>query len=337
VPSPFYDTSSRLGLRMLKGESLISDIDSGFRALAEGMDGMNEGHQDFLQAGVVRSTDWAFAATINSGTGALGSEGVTGGVAWLPDPVVSGALMRTVATPARLENLTTGGLPTSGKYTAISYALEATKWGAAPNKGVVPGVQKNTQAEAEAAFPALGPGVISIRDIVVKNTAGVYSIVFGRDRRPWAGGAHVLCSSFSESGGRLAGSTSYVILEGGNLQRRLECSGMPLRFTYLCNATELPSEGSAYHVTVFGDGVNLQPNGGVINADRVYGTGPQTYPTTYFVGFAWEYTPSAGSHLFSPYHRTTATGINKEGGPNAASTCYFSIEEVRPSAHNGIS
>ena len=53
---------------------------------------------------------------------------------------------------------------------------------------VVSGVQQTTQALAESNSPATTAGKMRIRDVVILNTSGVYSVVSQRDRRPWARG-----------------------------------------------------------------------------------------------------------------------------------------------------
>ncbi len=162
------------------------------QAAAEKLDTLNEGQQDFLQAGVVKSTDWSFTATINSGTGAIGSSSeVAESVAWLPDPVVSGALMRSVTAKAALSGIAPSLLPASGKYVSCAFELTPSTWGAKATVTAHSGVEKNTEAEAIAAPPATTAGKIQVRRVIIKNTAGVYSIVAQEDVRLWATGGNV--------------------------------------------------------------------------------------------------------------------------------------------------
>lgn len=168
------------------------------QSMMEALDNLNEGQQDFLQAGVVESTDWSFTATINSSTGALGSEAATGGKAWLPDPVISGALMRSVTSTATLSGLTPSTLPTTGKYMTIGIELTASTWGEKATVSVKSGTEKSTEAEAEAASPAVTSGKIRVRDVIVKNTSGVYSIVKQIDRRLWATGGEAKSETVAE-------------------------------------------------------------------------------------------------------------------------------------------
>lgn len=143
-----------------------------------------QGFADILQAGVVASTDWSLTATINAGTGELGSEANTGGIAWLPDPAVSGALLRCVQSPIKLKELKPPSLPASGKYMAVCFELIPSTWGEGVNSVALhSGASKASQAEAEAAPPATTAGRLQVLQVVIKNTGGVYSIVGQTDIR----------------------------------------------------------------------------------------------------------------------------------------------------------
>lgn len=51
MPSPFFGTTSRYGLRKLLGTSNISDVDAGFAALADDIDGKLTGYSEGTHAG----------------------------------------------------------------------------------------------------------------------------------------------------------------------------------------------------------------------------------------------------------------------------------------------
>jgi hypothetical protein len=184
VPSPFYEISKRFGLRRLLGTSNVHDVGTGFQALGADIDNINHGHQDFLQAGVVGEADWTFTANIVSGTGELGSTGTTGGKVWVPDPVLSGALMRTVTPLAKLEKIKPGSLPSNGKYMSVAFELAPAAengWDNAVTVTAHSGTEKSTEAEAIAAPPATTAGKVQVRRVIIKNTAGVYSIVAAQE------------------------------------------------------------------------------------------------------------------------------------------------------------
>lgn len=194
--------TARFKIPELSATEKVSEGPAKINSALTAIDNINAGESDFLQAGVVESGDWSFTATINSSTGALGSEAATGGRAWLPDPVVSGALMRSVTTAATLSGLAPSTLPATTKFMTIGFELTPTTWGSAATVSLKSGVEKPTEAEAEAASPAVTSGKIRVRDVVVQNAASVYSIVRQIDRRPWATGG---TTAESVGEGKIAG------------------------------------------------------------------------------------------------------------------------------------
>jgi hypothetical protein len=188
-------TSSRLAIPYVQGTDAVNGYPTVSQALANRLD-LNPGGTDFLQAGMLFAADWSFVATINGSTCALGSETSTGGGAWLPDPVVSGGLVRSQTALASISGLIPATKPASGKFMTVGFELTESEGKAVVS--VVSGAEKSTQAEAEASSPATTAGKLRVRDVVVKNTAGTYSIVMQRDRRPWARG--LLMCSFQATG-----------------------------------------------------------------------------------------------------------------------------------------
>jgi hypothetical protein len=172
------------------GKDFIPEGPTEILALAEAVDKENRGEIDFLQAGVVAGSDWNFTAAMeNSGTCALESTGTTGGVAWLSLTAIG--LVRSVTSAAKLKALIPPSLPSSGKYLCVGFELTPSTSGAPATVSLHSGLEKATQAEAEAAPPAITAGKIRVRDVIVKNTAGVYSIVGQKERRQWSTGGEV--------------------------------------------------------------------------------------------------------------------------------------------------
>jgi hypothetical protein len=182
--------TARLAIPELAASELVSEGPTKINSALTTIDNINRGDHDFLQAGCVVSTDWSLTGNINSSTGALGSTGNTGGTAWLPDPVISGALMRSVTTPATLSGIAPSLLPASTKFVSVAYELTPSTWGAKATVTAHSGVEKATEAEAIAAPPGTTAGKLQVRRVIVKNTAGVYSIVAQWDVRPWATGGN---------------------------------------------------------------------------------------------------------------------------------------------------
>lgn len=164
------------------GKDLIPEGPAEMQAIATALDGENRGEVDFLQPGVVQSTDWSFVAKLEStATGALESIATTGGVAWLPLTAIG--LVRSVTTAAKLKALKPASLPSPGKYMTVGFELTPSTSGAAATVSVVSGAEQTTQALAEAHSPSITAGKARIRDIVILNTAGVYSIASQTERR----------------------------------------------------------------------------------------------------------------------------------------------------------
>ena len=189
------------------------------QAFAEAVDNINSGHQDFLQAGVISSTDWSFTANIEAANGNLGSEGeVPASLAWLPDPVVSGALMRSSTAKAAIAKkaLSSGSLPAVGKFACVAFELTPSTWGAAATVTTKAGVEAATQAGAEEKAPATTAGKIQVRQVVVEAKAGpTYAIVGAqKDVRPFVGPrvsrGFLSWGQIGESGATNAGSGDFT-------------------------------------------------------------------------------------------------------------------------------
>lgn len=142
---------------------------------------------DVYQPGVVESSDWVpGAGSINSGTGVLQFTAF-GGAAWLPGPV--SGLVRTFTASSTVAGLKPPVLPGPAGYLCVGVELTAS--GAAAVVNVVSGAEQVSEAAAIAAPPAVSSGKMRVRNVIVLNTGGVYSIAKEIDRRPWALG-HIL-------------------------------------------------------------------------------------------------------------------------------------------------
>jgi hypothetical protein len=169
------------------GTDLIPAGPAEMRALAAEIDTENRGEIDYLQAGITLSTDWSFTAAIeNAGTGALKSVAATGGICWLPLAAIG--LARSLTASAALAALKPASLPGSGHYMSVGFELTASKSDKPAVVSVVSGIEEATAKLAEEHVPATTAGKARIRNIVLLNTAGVYSIVSQADVRPWCTG-----------------------------------------------------------------------------------------------------------------------------------------------------
>jgi hypothetical protein len=179
------------------GKDLIQEGPAEMQAIANAVDTENRGEIDYLQAGVVRSTDWSFTAGMESSSECkLDSTGTTGGVAWLPLAAIG--LVRSVTTAAKLKALKPSSLPGSGKYMTVGFELTPSTSGASATVSIVPGTEQASQKAAEEHSPTITAGNARVRDVVILNTAGTYSILSQTDRRAWATGGEVAAETSAQ-------------------------------------------------------------------------------------------------------------------------------------------
>lgn len=158
--------------------------------LATVVDEINQGHADFIQSGVVSESDWKITAEIVGGTGEIKSSTNVGGTAWSPDPTLGTTVLMRSSTPVKKIELLPSSLPSSGQYMVIGIELTAETWNAEAKITLVSGVAGATEAEAFEKVPAVTSGKIRLRDVMIKNTTGTYSIVTQWDRREQAESTH---------------------------------------------------------------------------------------------------------------------------------------------------
>lgn len=268
---------------------------------------------DVYQAGVVAAADWLpGVGSVNGATGVL-SFTTFGGAAWLP--AVAGGLARTFTAAATVGGLKPPVLP--GPSAFVNVGVELTVAGAGSTVSVVSGVEKASEAEAVAAPPAVSAGKVCVRDVIVKNTAGVFSIVSERDRRPWARGA--VSQRVLAAGLETSSATGVLVPE---LTTRIEAAGVPLR------------------LTLAGTYLNLEaPSKAVVT---VAGTTTTTFSvrlftqTTLAIGAAlvdgsFVVVPVAGSQLVTVTLFAAVAGHAVE----LTKGTELLVEELRPSANNG--
>lgn len=273
--------------------------------------------QDTVQAGVVGPTDgnWASHASLNASTGALSGTGGPGGLAWVP--TAAGLLVRG-AIPTSFSAITPAGLPANGKFATIGIDLVAAARGAAHTIALsAKGTDQTTSDLALANPPATAAGRVRLRDYVILNTAGVYTSIAERDRRPWAGGA---IATIGPTSAASPTATVFTVL-GGSV--RLEIT------TGLVIAQWSMKPNSASTTIQLQTGVNLDAAGSFLGGTQntVTVTTSSTAPAA---GLAVISGLSPGSHLFS------IAGLTDTGTINLASFNAV-FREIDPAANNGTS
>lgn len=209
--------TTKRGFPYPTGVDFVEEGPENFESLAAKADTLNEGQGDFLQPGIVLSSDWSFTAAMESESEAkIESTTTTGGTCWFEDSTIG--LLRSSTAVAKLKALKPSSLPASGKYMCVGIELAPNKWGEAATASVVSGAEKTTQAEAESHSPAVTAGRGRIRDVILLNNGGTkYELIAQRDRRPWARGAFS-----NRSGSGAINSTTYK--EQFGLTQRVEIS-----------------------------------------------------------------------------------------------------------------
>lgn len=299
-------------------------VDENFAALVAALEavGAAASGTDVYQAGVVKSTDWrsGLPPTIIGGTGVV-TLTLEGGAAWLPNV---GGLTRTFREVQTYTALVPPVLPGPSGFIAVG--VELTAAGAGAVLSLVSGAEQTTEALALANPPAVSNGKIRLRDLIVKNTAGTYSIVKDRDRRPWALGFY---AQQKRTSGTISLGTSAFLLDATNLSLRVECSGEPLVITL---AGVGQSTETAYGLGLRMDGAAID---GTKDGEIIFlGAAATTSVNSPFT-LQYRYVPSAGSHLF----QATAVRLGGSTASIAATAnnpLLFSVEELRPSASNGV-
>lgn len=298
-----------------------TQVNGNFAALVAALEGTAAASSaaDVYQAGVLVATDWAVTAasgTINGGTGALSYPNV-GGAAWLPGP--SGALVRTFTPLAAIGPLKPPVLPGPGGYLKAGIEITASGGVAAPS--VVCGAEKGSEAEAIASPPAVSLGKVRLHDFVIHNTAGVYSGVAGRDRRPWARGANVVLAPPAGAEYEVTSEAELKVIDAANLQARVECTGVPLTLAF-SGSYKTATSGT---INFLIDGVQVKPQ-----------SGRQLIASTVFANFSvfFTFVPTAGSHLFAPAFSESG-GAMKIKRTTEEVPVFQIFETLRPSASNG--
>jgi microcystin-dependent protein len=195
-------TTTNRGYPYPNGKDFIPNGPAEMEAIVNALDEENRGEIDHLQAGVTLSTDWSFAAAMESTSECkLESVATTGGVCWLPLTAIG--LVRSFTTAAKIQKLKPSSLPGTGKYMTVGFELTPSISGGAATVSVVSGTEEATQKSAEEHVPATTAGNVRIRNIVILNTAGVYSIVSQADVRPWCTGGNV---TRTKEEGRISGA-----------------------------------------------------------------------------------------------------------------------------------
>lgn len=309
-----------------------AQVDENFAALVAALEavGAAASGTDVYQAGVVKSTDWrsGLPPTIIGGTGVV-TLTLEGGAAWLPNV---GGLTRTFQEVHTYTALVPPVLPGPSGFIAVGVELTAASAGAVLS--LVSGAEQTTEALALANPPAVSNGKIRLRDLIVENTAGTYSIVKDRDRRPWARGASALIKRTS---GPILLAGGVAALDATNLALRIECAGVPITLGLVGNVSvnEGATGANSANLGFRSDGAAV--DGTTDGAIAKLGESKLAAETGTLIDafhLSYTYVPVAGSHLFQPtgFKETVEAAIEASAG---RPLLFYVREDIRPSASNG--
>jgi hypothetical protein len=285
-----------------------------------------------LQEGVFDPLD---LKVVQRGAGANMSVDVAAGAAWVKGDTISRQGMYHMYSDA-VANIVvasnSSGNPRIDQIVARVY--DSTDGAAAQDNGAVEMLQGTASAGATltnrtgaAALPATA---IRLADILVANGAASITSANIRDRRPWSRGAgvQVVRRANAAAGSDYAtSSTSYVVVDGTNLNPRLECSGVPVRLRL--DYVHFLNGAASGIVDIRMDGTTID---GGIERGRDFSSTEITIGRPASVEYI--FTPSAGSHQFAPYYKTTAGTYSLIA--RAATPLMFTVEELlRTNIDNG--
>lgn len=192
----------------------------------------------------------------------------------------------------------------------------------------VPGVAASGAALG-GTLPTLPDSSLLLAEVLIPaNATTATAIPAGniRDRRRWARGAYDLVSRTSNAGGTndyTTSSTSLVAIDSTNLNRRIECSGAPLRVHLRSSAYASAGQHMAS---------GLMLDGVVVDAGPPFYL--DQYDTATVFSTSWDIVPAAGSHLIAPAWRVS--GGTGRLHARADSKLQLVIEEiVRQNSSNG--
>ncbi len=271
---------------------------------------------DWIQNGVVASGDLLVSAiTIATGTGILTATIAAGG-AWVKD--ATNALIRI--QPAQQASIALGNsAPATTKYAVIGVEID-TAGVISTVKGTDTATQLNTGSLIASNTPATTSGKLRIADFAIWNNAGTYNFSDHTttaaqgtnyvDRRPWARGSNhsvIRTSNASAGNDYTTAGTSYAAIDVTNLSQRIECTGVPVRIHLRARVSSSSGALTAQFLP-YQDGTVLVGDGS--NTPFVAaptGTGVDLVGAS---DWAWDFVPSAGSHLFQWYWKTnTGTAL----------------------------
>lgn len=277
-----------------------------------------------LQAGVVGATD---LKVVQRGAGANMSVDVGTGGGWVAittgtrnglahcfnDATANVVVTASNATNPRIDQIylryNDSSIPTgSGDVPTLAVATGTATVGATlDNRTGAVALPADSLRLADVLVPANSTSVV---------TANI------RDRRPWARGAY---NRIIRTSGTYTTTVATVgLIDGTNVQPRIECSGGPLRLK--AEGAMLHSASSAFGFLGFWlDGAAID---GLVPSTNLYQISLPSNGASYRFTVEQEIIPSAGSHLLGPVFSNGPVAGTLTVSSGAAAPLFFTIEEI---------
>jgi hypothetical protein len=174
---------------------------------------------------------------------------------------------------------------------------------------------------------ALPNDCLRLADILVPATSTSVVTANIRDRRPWARGAYRRIMRTAAN--YTTATTPLALMDATNLQPRIECSGVPLRFTL----RGVHQHSAASATAALWGGLDGSIFDGASGGSADVFVNVSTVTMTQF-NVSWDTVPAAGSHLVGVFFATVTTGTYTVGA-TTTNPLVLTVEEiVKPSADN---
>lgn len=269
-----------------------------------------------IQVGATTST--SHRVTITSST----SVTVAVGTSWLSS--ASGTLQRIVTTATQLLS----AIPVATTTNRLDIIVMDQNGTASRIAGTD---NANTTLDARGGAAAIPSGSMLLADILV-TTSGVIGTNI-RDRRPHSAGAHieVLYTGGDQIVSQLTTPAAVPTISAA-IQRRVECTGLPLDLRLRVRTNSGTAAGNWMMVIPAMDGVALTTALGTSSELTSYNEAAAV--TTEQHTWWWRYTPTVGSHLFTIWAASQGT-VGTMYAAAAHPLQFIITEEFRPAWDNG--
>jgi hypothetical protein len=323
------------GVGTTPGYSALDDRRSNSGSLQEGV----YGTPTLVTAGGVANTPDADFMVTQRAAGANLSIDVnmpSGGFAYVQGDTISGQGLYTVPVHAsNINEAIAAADATNPRVDSVILELQDNVHDGSGGNGARTRVLTGTPTPGatlanRSGAVALPGSALLLADVLVGNGVTTLANAVMRDRRKWARGAYlkILRNSNAAAGNDYTTtSTTDVLIDGTNLQPRIECSGAPLRISLRSsvqnlNATDLVDISYKIDGAAIDGGALFELTSAVAGQDVPFSALTDTIP-------------AAGSHLVAPYWHVNL-GTGKLLAQSGVALVFVVEELVRQNTANNV-